>query len=70
MGNAGTKATRVSSRKRTVDNVSKLRNKDSVEFESRIDADSGMKGAGTPIVDTQRNSGDTAGHDLRAESGE
>lgn len=39
MGNAGTKATRISSRHKAADNVSKLGNKSNVEFESRVDGE-------------------------------
>eukprot|EP00890_Picochlorum_soloecismus_P004701 jgi/Picsp_1/5231/NSC_02594-R1_o-linked c transferase-like protein len=72
MGNVGTKAFRFSSHKRTIDKVSKVGNasKNSVELESRVDADLAKKGAEILELGNQGKRGDKVGHGLGAETEE
>lgn len=72
MGNAGTKATRISSGHKAVDNLNKLGNASSIEFESRVDAKLKKKVAEIRSVGTQegKQPGDKVGHQLGAQGEE
>jgi hypothetical protein len=71
MGNAGTKATRISSRHKAADSVSKLGNTSSVEFESRVDAELQKKMAEIRSVGNQEGKpGEKGGNHLGAQGGD